>query len=301
MSVDNSYIMKLGQVESIEDESEGGRIKARIIDDGKCSTTELPYSFPLLPKTFHVRPKVGECVLVIVNEVGNRYGDRFYIGPIVSQNQYLEKDEYNYGRGTAGSLIHGKSISPLEKLSMFDSTRGSFPKDDEVALLGRTSDDIILKNGEIDLRCGIRGKAVENDNPNLKGYVLYNDFDPAYIQLKREDNLCTQRYGEKDRGTNSVVNIVADKINLISYSDPNQFNLNDKEKLITKDELKRILDNMHPATYADELIKLLNIMRECILTHVHPYPGMSPCITNKEESLANYDMNKIKSDFVRIS
>lgn len=29
-----NYIFKLGQVESISDESEGGRIKARIIDDG---------------------------------------------------------------------------------------------------------------------------------------------------------------------------------------------------------------------------------------------------------------------------
>lgn len=301
MAAMDTYIMKLGQVESISDDTDGGRIKARIIDDGKIATSDIPYAFPLLPKVFHVKPKVGECVLVILNNPNNQYSDRFYIGPIISQYQYIEKDEYNYGRGTAGSLINGRSIAPLEQLSMYDATKGSFPNDEEVALVGRTQDDIILKNGEIDIRCGIRGEAVDNDNPNLKGYVMYNTVDPAYIQLKRENNLCPTRYGDKDRGTNSVANIVADKINLISYSDPNQFNLTNNEELITKDEQKRILDNMHPATYADELIELLNLMRNCILTHVHPFSGLESCKTDPIKQLADYDMNQIKSDFVRIS
>ena len=293
--------MKMGQVESITDDSEGGRIKARTVDDGKVSIDEIPYAFPLLPKVFHVMPKVGECVLVIFNEQGNRLSDRFYIGPIISQNQYFEKDNYDYGRGTSTSLISGRSISPLTKLSMYDSTRGAFPSDEDVAMVGRESEDIILKQGEIDIRCGIRGEAINNDDPNLRGYVLYNSTDPAYIQLKRENNLSSVRYGANDRGTNSVVNVVADKINLLSYSDPNQFNLTDKDELITKEEQQKILDNAHPAVYGDELINLLNIMRSCIIQHVHPYPAISCCNTSDIQALSNYDMNQIKSNFVRIS
>lgn len=296
-----NYILKFGQVESITDESEGGRIKARIIDDGECATNDLPYAFPLLPKTFHITPKIGECVLVLLNEQGNKFGDRFYIGPVISQNQYFEQENYNYGRGTSGSLLKGQSIAPLQKLSMYDSTRGAFPNDEDVALVGRRSEDVILKNGEIDIRCGIRGQAIESDNPNLKGYVLFNNSDPAYIQLKREDNLCTTKFGSNDRGTNSVVNVVADKINLLSYSDTNQFNLTDKDDLITKDEINKILNNAHPATYADELIEVLNIMRDCIINHCHPYPGINACNTSNIQALANYDMEKIKSNFVRIS
>lgn len=296
-----NYILKFGQVESITDESEGGRIKARIIDDGECATNDLPYAFPLLPKTFHITPKIGECVLVLLNEQGNKFGDRFYIGPVISQNQYFEIENYNYGRGTSGSLLKGQGIAPLQKLSMYDATRGAFPRDEDVALVGRRSEDVILKDGEIDIRCGIRGQAIESDNPNLKGYVLFNNNDPAYIQLKREDNLCTTKFGANDRGTNSVVNVVADKINLLSYSDANQFNLTDKDDLITKDEINRILNNAHPATYADELIEVLNIMRQCIIDHCHPYPGLSACNTSSIQALANYDMNKIKSNFVRIS
>lgn len=296
-----NYILKFGQVESITDESEGGRIKARIIDDGECATNELPYAFPLLPKTFHITPKIGECVLVLLNEQGNKFGDRFYIGPVISQNQYFEIENYNYGRGTSGSLLKGQGIAPLQKLSMYDATRGAFPSDEDVALVGRRSEDVILKDGEIDIRCGIRGQAIESENPNLKGYVLFNNNDPAYIQLKREDNLCTTKFGANDRGTNSVVNVVADKINLLSYSDANQFNLTDKDDLITKDEINRILNNAHPATYADELIEVLNIMRQCIIDHCHPYPGLSACNTSSIQALSNYDMNKIKSNFVRIS
>ena len=239
-----------------------------------------------MPKVFHVKPKVGEGVLVIINEEGNKFSDMFYLGPIISKEQYIYKDEYNYGRGTSGSMLKGKSVGPLVKLSMYDSTRGSFPSDEDVALVGRKGEDVILKEDEIDIRCGIRGQVVGSDDPNLQGYVLYNVTDPAYIQLKRKNNLCTKKYGSNDRGTNAVVNVVADKINLLSYSDPNQFNLT---------------DNAHPATYADELIDLLNIMRDCVLSHLHPYPGLSCCNTSNIQTLAQYDMEQIKSNFVRIS
>ena len=299
----DKYAFKLAQVESIDDNSEGGRIKARTVDDGNDPTSSIPYAFPLMPKMFHVIPKVGECVLLMINEEGNKYSDRFYIGPIISQKQYFEKESYDYGRGSSSSLLKGGGTAPLQKLSMYDSTRGSYPNDEDISMIGRTSEDVILKKGEIDIRCGIRGKAVttDNNNNNLQGYVIFNETDPAYIQLKREDNLCTTKYGSSDRGTNSVVNVVADKINLISHSDPNRFDLTNKDELITKDSLQTILDNAHPAAYADEIIKVLNIMRNCIITHVHPYNSLPSCNTSNIQELANYDMNKIKSNFVRIS
>lgn len=213
----------------------------------------------------------------------------------------MENDQYNYGRGSSDSMSNGTSLAPLEKISMYAETEGSFPKKEDVAIVGRTSEDVILKDGEIDIRCGIRQKPTSNENPNIKGHVLYNNTDPSYIQLKYEPNLCGKKYGNNDKGTNSVVNIVSDKINLISYSDPNQFNLTDKEKLISKEELLRILDNMHPAAYADELITILKVIINAVYTHVHPYPGMSPCNTSEIQQMTNLDLNKVKSDFVRIS
>lgn len=297
----SNFIIKIGQVESITDDNEGGRIKVRIIDDKQIPSTDLPFAFPLLPKVFHIIPKIGESVLVFLTDINDRQSDRYYIGPIISQMQYLEKDEYNYGRGTSTSLLNGQSTSPLTKISMFDITRGSFPDNSDISMLGRESEDVILKKGEVDIRCGIRGKIVGSDNPNLKGYIAFNDSDPAYIQMKYENNLISKRYGSNDKGTNSIINIVADKINLVSHSDSNQFDLTNKDNLIDKKTMQNMLDNMHPAAYADKIIEVLNLMRECIISHVHPYPGLPSCNTSSIQTLSNYNMDDIKSNFVRIS
>ena len=144
-------LIKMAQVESIHDDADGLRIKARLSQDGNISTKELPYSFPLLPKTIQSVPKVGECVLVFFSEIGNNNSNRYYIGPIISQPQFNSYDPYMYGRGTAISLLKGASVSPLEKISNYDLTRGSYPNVNDVALVGRNTEDVILKDGEIDL------------------------------------------------------------------------------------------------------------------------------------------------------
>ena len=45
-------IIKLGQVESVEDAADGLRVKIRLGTDGNEPLENLPYAFPLLPKTF---------------------------------------------------------------------------------------------------------------------------------------------------------------------------------------------------------------------------------------------------------
>ena len=86
----NTFILKLGQVVDVNDETGGGRIKVKIAQD----KTNGEYAFPLLPKPIQVKPKVGEGVIVLSSELNNPDSNRFYIGPIISQPQYFEKDEY---------------------------------------------------------------------------------------------------------------------------------------------------------------------------------------------------------------
>jgi len=46
-----------GEVISIEDETDGGRIKVRIPDlDTKTLNENLPWCYPMLPKFFHLYP-----------------------------------------------------------------------------------------------------------------------------------------------------------------------------------------------------------------------------------------------------
>ncbi len=298
-------IIKKGQVESVEDTADGLRIKVRIQQDGTTPLAKIPYAFPLLPKTIQSVPKVGEGAFVITTMSGNKYSQRYYIGPIISQPQFQEKCEYDYGRGNATSIIEGGSVEPLEKIGNYRDTFGSFPNVNDVALVGRGSQDIIMKNldetsNEIDIRCGIRNDSIYGDARNgeaMVGKVVFNKLDPTYIQLKYKRAITTAPNQE----ANSVINMVADKINIISNKDENAFNLTDQEQLIIESELDSIMSKLHQLAHGDTLVELLKLIIKAILTHVHPYPGMPPVVAGYVKEMADYKVEKILSKHVRIS
>jgi hypothetical protein len=293
----NHYVIKMAHVESVEDDADGLRIKARLSQDGRQDINDLPYAYPLLPKTFRTVPKVGEGVLIFLSELGNNNSNRYYIGPIISQDQKLNFDSYDYGRGAALSLLQGGEIEPLTKLSKYEDTNGSFPKVTDVAVVGRKSEDIILKENEIDLRCGIRTEPENESDTNLVGNILFNKLNPAYIQLKYKKNIGYSKNQEAD----SVINLVADKVNILSHKDINSFNLTDKNELIKTSEMDDIMTKLHQLPYGDVLVKMLNIIRYAITNHVHPYPGMPPCSDTDIMDLLSQDFNDILSNNVRIS
>ena len=75
------------KVISISDDTDADRIKVRLIpEDNSKSIDEIDYAFPLLPKMFHVKPKVGEAVLVLLAVTNDGNSQRYYIGPVVSQD-----------------------------------------------------------------------------------------------------------------------------------------------------------------------------------------------------------------------
>lgn len=293
----SQFIIKMAHVESIEDDADGLRIKARLSQDGLTATKDLPYAYPLLPKTFRTVPKIGEGVLIFMSEIGNINSNRYYIGPIISQDQKLMYDPYDYGRGASISLLQGGEIEPLTKLSKYEDTNGSFPKINDVSVVGRKSEDIILKEDEIDIRCGIRAEAINYGDKNVIGNVLFNNINPSYIQLKYKRGIGHS----KNQDADSIINLVADKVNIISHKDVNQFNLTDKNELIKSSEMDNIMSKLHKLPYGDELVKALNIIRDSITNHVHPYPGMPPCSDTYIMDLLSQDFNDILSNNVRIS
>lgn len=288
-------IVKMAQVESVEDTADGLRIKARLSQDGAKPLDEIPYAFPLLPKTFQTVPKVGEGVFILNAKVGNAQSNRYYIGPIISQPQFQEYDTYDYGRGSSISLLDGGPLKPLERISNYAETNGAFPSNGDVAVVGRKSEDIILKDGEIDLRCGIRGENIGIDA--LKGNVSFNNVDPSYIQLRYGSGLTK----EKGQEANSVVNVVADKINLISHKDENSFNLTDPSELIKKEELDEIMKQLHQVPYGDILVDVLKKIISAVTNHVHPYPGLPPCRDQYITTLTTTDVSEILSPNIRTS
>ena len=298
-------VIRLGEVVDINDEYEGSRIKVRLDQDNGIQTKDLPYAFPLLPKTLQSVPKVGEAVLVILSRLGNKNSQRYYIGPLISQPQYLYEEKFNNGRGTSNSLIQGSVSKPIETIAHYNEPKGAFPDKNDIALLGRKSEDIVLKDGEIDIRCGIRGAKLfdnatvgqSNEETGLKGDVVFNNQSPAYLQLKFKRGLCK---GNK-QVADSVINLVADKINIISHKDAENFPLTDQHELIKENEIDDIMSKLHQLPYGDLLVDALSKFRKALQNHVHSYPGLPPVSCEYMVSALGVDLDKILSEHVRIS
>lgn len=167
MMTNDTSIVRLCEVKSIIDDTDGLRIKVRLTPEDNDITLDkdLPYAFPLIPKMLHVTPKIGECVFVILANQGDKSGNRYYIGPVISQPQMLNKDPFNF---SAVSLLEGNQvISPAEAPSMNPQINGTLPEYGDIAIQGRQNCDIIMKDNEMRIRCGFKESPTAAQPNNL--------------------------------------------------------------------------------------------------------------------------------------
>ena len=307
----SNFSINIGIVREVEntyskDGYDGLRIRAELEGKDRArDINDIPWAFPLLPKVFQSIPKVGEGVFIFMEEDkgGDKHSSqRYFLGPIISQPQYFT----DCSKEKSTSLFQIRQHKPIEKISNVDDTRGSFPKSEDVAVIGRGREDITLKydnttkTSEVDLRAGIRGEATNSSNPNMIGNIIFNDQDPAYIQLKYKQGLATH---EKNQA-NSIVNIVANRINIMSNKDNEiAHNLNDKNTLVAESKMDEIMDKLHPVPKGDKLVTLLKLIKGAIMHHVHPWAGMEQCgdWSGYIKELEGYDIDSILSDYVKIS
>ena len=303
----DKVIIRLARVVSVEsvsdkDNGNGLRIKANLKPDSTAGDPkDLPWYFPLLPKTFQVVPKVGECVLVLFDEAGSIDCQGYYIGPVISQPQYQEKCNFQ----TATAYLKDHHEKPLAAISNCADTNGSFPNNTDVAVEGRGAEDLILryrddKTSEVDLRAGIRFSTGNLDNPDMIGNIVFNNIDPAYIQLKYKAGLAS---GNKKQA-NSIINMVADRINIMSNRDNTiAHNIHSRSSLVEEEHMDEIMDNLHQVPMGDKLVELLKIIKGAIMHHVHPWAGMEQCgdWPGYIKKLDGYDIDSILSEYVRIS
>lgn len=283
-------VVKICQVIDIYDDADGERIKVKLSpEDDKVDESKIPYAFPLLPKMLHIKPKIGEFVLIILTETDNGYSNRYYIGPIISQPQYMDEDSYVY---RALSLYPGTYKLPDVAPSTNPDSHGALADDKDIAIYGRKKSDIILTDDDVRIRCGSRVQDLTE-----KGGIAFNRTDPAYILLKHTDN----KRGNTDEEYRSTATIVADKINLISHQSKTPFKTSDKSSLIADDEMQKIIDQAHLLPYGDILVEFLQKFLKAFELHSHPYPGMTPCTTQEFIDATSYDLNQILSESVSIN
>ena len=288
----DNIIIRFCEVLSVEDDTEGMRIKVKMPyeDEDITDINDLPYVFPLLPKMLHITPKVGECVLIILQNQGEYKGNRFFIGPVISQPYYMNFDPYEF---SSRSMFDGsKIINPLPNPKRNPDNDGTLNDYDDISIIGRKNTDITLKDNEIRLRCGFKknpeGKPIDT--------LYFNKNDMAYIQMKYN-----RMIDEKGKEYNSAINIVADKINLLSHDSNTFFNLNDKKDLISEEEMDKIMKNAHPIPYGDELINLLKELIRVFKNHTHPFAMDPPKLTQTDNESISKDLNSILSKSIKIN
>lgn len=300
------------QVVSVSDDTDSDMIKVKILPEDSAygdDYSQLPYAFPLLPKMVHVKPKVGEAVFVFLTEEDNSMSQRYYIGPVISQDHRIFKDNYLYATSFMRGTAFKPDIAPRTKREF----NGILPNDDDIIIRGRKNADIQVTNDDVRIKSGV--KVVNEDNE----YAMhFNTQDPAYIKVKyhpsglyKNENKRTNTPPplelEQEEQVKSTVTLVGDKINLIqNHSKEKEFTTTDTTDLITDDELKRALNEAYKLPYGEKLVEILSIFIDAFIKHTHPFSMLPPCNADgipdlKDKKTEYLDNGKMLSDAVRIN
>jgi|TARA_R110000796_G_scaffold59710_4_gene137857 hypothetical protein len=285
------------KVVSNQDELGASRIKARIVGvDDAIALNALPFAFPMLQKQLHVVPKINETVLIFIPDVKNPNIDRMYMGPIISQPQFLYKDSNIFSaKSTLSSGIKEAQPSPFT----IPENRGVYPNVEDIALQGRDNSDIVLKEKEVLIRAG------QFDSSVSRGEIpKFNKVNPSYIQVKHGVTLTPETESSTSE-VGGVINVVSNKINLITHKNGSpRFILNDQDNNIADKEIQKIIKEAHPLVFGDNLIEFLQVLIDAFINHVHAYPGLKPqdvSGANDIDKLLEFDLESFLSKNIKIN
>jgi hypothetical protein len=259
-----------GEVVDINDPTDGGAIKVKILDfDNKTGNAELPWCYPLVPKFIHIYPKIGEMVRVFIEDLKYPQRSRFWIGSVISQPQSIGFDSIF----TALSTTNMALTNPQPAVSTYPDADGVYPLQEDIAIVGRVNTDVILRINEVHIRAG------KHENNNV---LKLNTLNPATVSMIYEQQQPNANYY-----SNTIIQ--SDKIAILSHSGNPLF----KAARLTAEDRVRIFAEGHPVVRGDVLVEALNVIRDAIIEHLHPYSVVPADKTAIINALASIDFTAI--------
>jgi hypothetical protein len=241
-----------GEVIDNDDKIDGGGLKVRVNTlDNNIKNAELPFAYPLLPKFFHIIPKVGELVRVFIEDTKYPQRSRYWMGSIISQPTKISFEDIT----TALATTNLGNAKPDETIDTLPEAKGVYPEKNDIAIVGRLNNDIVLRDNEVELRAGKH----ENNNP-----LKLNQKNVGSIRLVFENN-------QDDTFRSSAI-VLADKIALITHSGKPKF----KSNSLTKEDRDVIFEKGSGILKGTPTIKYLEVFRQAILQHIHGYSALNP-------------------------
>lgn len=96
------------------------------------------------------------------------------------------------------------------------------------------------------------------------------------------------------------INIVADHINLLSHK-TNQYDLTNPDGQINGISQQNINKSSERMVKGDTLLMFLELVRDYINNHVHPYHGVKACNDDIVRKLNEFDLEELVNDYIRIN
>lgn len=272
-NINNILNIYYGIVIDNEDSDDLMRLKVRIDGlDNDIDDKDLPYSLPLIPKFFHIIPKLGEAVRVLIADLKRPLDLRIWVGSVISQPQLLEYDPYFYSALTGSSH---QTLQPLKSTKNTVDGKELYPQKEDVAILGRYNTDIIQRRNEVLIRCGIRDKTNK---------LKLNRKNPSYLKMF---------YNQDDIATTMLV---SERIGIMTHNGVKKFN-----PILTNDDVNKFFNEAHALPKGDILVKALNVIRDVIIDHVHGGANTPANNSNLLKRLKDLNFENILSENIKIN
>ena len=104
-----------------------------------------------------------------------------------------------------------------------------------------------------------------------------------------------------DQFAGSVMNMVAEKINLLSHLGAKNYNLTNPDGMIDAETQLEINSTAHPMVYGDNLVEFLNLVKLYIANHIHPYHGMPVTRDEIVNKILNYNLDTMLDKNIRLA
>jgi hypothetical protein len=232
-----------------------------------------------------IPPKINTIINVeIITYVTDPGGNG--ITPLPSnlpKSRYSETDV----KKTKFTITPTKSLFGLSQAPVTQSFNGQFSRD-----LALSTAQVIIHGMK-----GTEWRINSNATDLLKSFPNYNEGAKTAVYsttpTEVKETITEVKLVPNDEKKSSVINMVADKINLLSHNGEHTFELSNPKSLISDEQQEIINNGAHPLVYGDTLVEFLQLMKNFVNLHLHPYHGMPPDPGPTKTDILRFDLNKI--------
>ena len=124
----------------------------------------------------------------------------------------------------------------------------------------------------------------------------FNTYTVTYPgNTKKEKRTKTKlEFSKSNSGVkSSIINVVADRINLVSHDGEHTYELTDNEKLITPETQNDIHTTAQSIVFGEKLVEFLELVKNYVNSHVHPYHGLPSDPEATKLNVLNFDLQTI--------